>query len=234
VTNLEIEKSNSNESANNERIWKICIKLIQLIDEHENIRFQNKLHVIKIKMNFFQRFKNITTFFFCDVVFFFRVWLNIVFITYRMFFFIAQNHQDFFSNFKIFVHRKYDNVIFRINEDKNERINKNDFENVYCFLLNESSDEENILFQKRINKLSNKNETRNKNSIKHANFDKFTNVDDVLTKWLIRNLDDFRCICMSFFNVINKIDYSQFFATKLRFFFENNAISFFNVCQNIF
>jgi hypothetical protein len=100
-------------------------------------------------------------------------------------------------------------------------------------LLNEFSDEWNILFQKCINRLSNKNETRNENSIKHANFDKFTNVDDVLTRWLIQNLDYFRCIWMSSLNVTNKIDYSQLFAAELRFFFENNAISSFNVCQNI-
>ncbi len=71
VTNFEIEKSNSRESTSNERIRKICIKSIQLIDEHASICFQNKLHVIKIKMNLFSNFKNITTFFFCDVVFFF-------------------------------------------------------------------------------------------------------------------------------------------------------------------
>ncbi len=70
VTNFEIEKSNSNESTSNKRIRKICIKSIQLIDEHARICLQNKLHVIKIKMNFFQNFKNFATFSFNDVVFF--------------------------------------------------------------------------------------------------------------------------------------------------------------------
>jgi hypothetical protein len=196
VTNFKIEKSNSSESTSNKRIRKICIKSIQLIDEHASICLQNKLHVIKIKTNFFQRFENITTFFFCDIVFFFRLWSNIAFITYQMFLFIAQNHQNFFSVFKTRVHREYDHVIFIINESKNERIDKSDFKNVHDFLLNELSDEWNILFQKLINRLSNKNETRNENSIKHANFDKFTNVDDVLTKRSIQNLDDLRCIWM--------------------------------------
>jgi hypothetical protein len=54
-----------------------------------------------------------------------------------MFFFIAQNHQDFFSIFKNRVHHEYDNVNCIINENKNERIDKNDLENVYYFLLNE-------------------------------------------------------------------------------------------------
>jgi hypothetical protein len=100
-------------------------------------------------------------------------------------------------------------------------------------LLNEFSNEWNILFQKRINRLNNKSEIRNENSIKHANFDKFTNVDDILTKKLIQNFDDLCCIWISFFYVTDKIDYSQFFAAKLRLFFENNAINSFNVCQNI-
>jgi hypothetical protein len=150
-----------------------------------------------------------------------------------MFFFIAQNHQDFFLIFKIRVYREYNNINCIIDRCKSWKIDKNDFENIHCFLLNEFSDEWNILFQKRINRLSNENKIRNENSIKHANFDKFTNVDNVLTKKLIQNLDDFRCIWMSFFNVANKIDYSQFFAAKLRFFLENNAINFYNVCQNI-
>jgi hypothetical protein len=233
VTNFKIEKSNSDESTNNKRIRKICIKSIQLIDEHANICFQNKLHVIKIKMNFFQNFENITTFFFCDIVFFFRVWLNIAFIAYRMSFFIAQNHQNFSSIFKTRVHREYDYVIFIINKNKSEKIDKIDFKNVHDFLLSEFSNEWNILFQKRINRLSNKNEIRNENSIEHANFDKFTNVDDVSTKKSIQNLDDLRCIWMSFFYVTDKLDYSQFFAAELRFFLENNAINSFNVCQNI-
>jgi hypothetical protein len=38
---------------------------------------------------------------------------------------------------------------------------------------------------------------------------------------------------MSFFNVTNELDHSKFFAAKLWFFLENNAINFFNVCQNI-
>jgi hypothetical protein len=150
-----------------------------------------------------------------------------------MFFFIAQNHQHFFSIFKTRVHREYDHVIFIINENKSEKIDKSDFKSLHDFLLSEFSNEWNIFFQKRINRLNNKNETRNENSIKHANFDKFTNVDDVLTKKSIQDLDDFRCIWMSFFYVTDKIDYSQFFAAELRFFFENNAINFFNVCQNI-
>ncbi len=137
------------------------------------------------------------------------------------------------SIFKNRVHREYDHVIFIINESKNEKIDKSDFKNVHDFLLNKFLNEWNILFQKRINRLNNKNETRNENSIKHANFDKFTNVDDVFTRKSIQNLDDFRCIWMSFFYVTDKIDYSQFFAAKLKFFFEKNAINFFNVCQNI-
>jgi hypothetical protein len=71
--NFEIEKSNSNESASNERIKKICIKSIQLIDEHARICLQNKLHVIKIETNLFQSFKNLATFFLDDVVFFLDV-----------------------------------------------------------------------------------------------------------------------------------------------------------------
>jgi hypothetical protein len=145
-------------------------------------------------MNLFENFENITTFSFCEIVFFFRVWSNIAFITYRIFLFITQNHQNLFSIFKTCVHREYDYVIFIINENKNERIDKNDFKNVHDFLLSEFSNEWNILFQKRINRLSNKNEIRNENSIKHANFDKFTNVDDVLTRKLIQNFDDFRYI----------------------------------------
>jgi hypothetical protein len=39
VTNFEIEKSNSSESASNERIRKICIRSIQLIDKHASICF---------------------------------------------------------------------------------------------------------------------------------------------------------------------------------------------------
>jgi hypothetical protein len=116
---------------------------------------------------------------------------------------------------------------------KAKKLIKAILKNVHDFLLSEFSDEWNILFQKRINRLSNKNEIRNENSIKHANFDKFTNVDDVLTKKLIQNFDDLRCIWMSFFYVTDKIDYSQFFAAELKFFFENIAINFFNVCQNI-
>ncbi len=233
VTNFEIEKSNLNESTNNERIRKMCIKSIQLIDEHARIYLQNKLHVIKIKTNLFQSFKNLATFSLHDVVFFFDVWSDFVFITHRLFFFIAQNHQIFFSIFKIRVHREYDHINRIIDEDKNEKIDKNNFENIHCFLLNRISYEEYILFQKNINRLSNENKIRNENSIEHANFDKFTNVDRVLTKESIQNLDDFRCIWMSFFNVANEIDHSQFFAAELKFFLENNAIRSFNVCQNV-
>ncbi len=99
-----------------------------------------------------------------------------------MFFFIAQNHQDFFLIFKIRVHREYDQINRIIDEDKNERIDKNNLENIHCFLFNRVSYEEYILFQKNINRLSNESKIRNENSIKHANFDKFTNVDNVLTK----------------------------------------------------
>jgi hypothetical protein len=111
-----------------------------------------------------------------------------------MFFFIAQNHQDFFSIFKTRVHREYDHINRIIDENKSEKINKNNLENIHCFLLSRVLYEEYILFQKSINRLSNENKIRNKNSIKHANFDKFTNVDNVLTKESIQNFDDFRCI----------------------------------------
>jgi hypothetical protein len=111
-----------------------------------------------------------------------------------MIFFIAQNYQDFFSIFKTRVHREYDHINRIINENKNEKIDKNNLENIHCFLLSRISYEEYILFQKSINRLSNESKTRNENSIKHANFDKFTNVDNVLTRRSIQNLDDFRCI----------------------------------------
>jgi hypothetical protein len=150
-----------------------------------------------------------------------------------MFLFIAQNYQDFFSIFKTRVYREYDNVHCIINNNKSEKINKSDFKNIHYFLLSEFSNEWNILFQKRINRLSNKCEISNENSIKNTNFNKFANVNDVLTKESVQNFDDFCCIWMSFFNVTNKIDYSQFFAAELRFFFENNAINSFNVRQNI-
>ncbi len=182
VTNFKIEKSNSNESANNKYIRKICIRLIQLIDEHASIYLQNKLHVIKIKTNSFQNSENITTFFFCDVVFFFRVWSNIAFITHRMFFFIAQNHQKTFSIFKTRVHREYDDIDFIIDENKNRKINESDFQHVHDFLLSDSLNKWNILFQKRINELSNKCEISNEDSIKNTNFNKFANVNDVLTR----------------------------------------------------
>jgi dsDNA-binding SOS-regulon protein len=55
--------------------------------------------------------------------------------------FVAQNHQDFSSIFKTRVHREYDNINCIINESKSEIIDKNDLENVHCFLLNEFSHE---------------------------------------------------------------------------------------------
>jgi hypothetical protein len=58
-----------------------------------------------------------------------------------MSFFVAQNHQDFFSIFKTRVHREYDNINCIINESKSERIDKSDLENVHCFLLSELSHE---------------------------------------------------------------------------------------------
>ncbi len=54
-----------------------------------------------------------------------------------MFLFIAQNYQKKILIFKIRVHREYDNINYIINENKSERIDKSDFENVYNFLLNE-------------------------------------------------------------------------------------------------
>ncbi len=39
VTNFKIEKSNSSTSTSNERIKKICIESILLIDKHANICF---------------------------------------------------------------------------------------------------------------------------------------------------------------------------------------------------
>jgi hypothetical protein len=233
VTNFEIEKSNLNELTSNERIKKICIKSIQLIDKHASICFQYKLHVIKIKTNLFQNFKNLATFFLDDVVFFFHIWSDFIFIAHWMFLFVAQNHQDFFSIFKTRVHREYDNINCIINESKSEKIDKSDFENVHCFLLSEFSHEWNVFFQKRINRLSNKNEISNENSIKNTNFNEFANVDNILTRRSIQDFDDFCRIWMSFFNVTNEFDHSKFFAAKLWFFFENNAINFFNVCQNI-
>jgi hypothetical protein len=143
-----------------------------------------------------------------------------------MFLFIAQNHQDFFLIFKICVHREYDNIHCIINENKNEKIDKNDFENVHYFLLNEFSHEWNVFLQKRINRLNNKNEINNENSIKNTKFNKFANVDNILTRKSIQDFDDFCRIWMSFFNVINEFDHSKFFAAKLWFFFENNAINF--------
>jgi hypothetical protein len=38
---------------------------------------------------------------------------------------------------------------------------------------------------------------------------------------------------MSFLNVTDKIDHSQFLTAELRFFLENRAICSFNVCQDI-
>jgi hypothetical protein len=99
-----------------------------------------------------------------------------------MFFFIAQNHQDFFSIFKTRDHREYDYINRIINEDKNERIDKSNLENIHCFLLSRISYEEYILFQKSINELSNNDEIDDKNSIKHANFDKIARVNCVLTE----------------------------------------------------
>ncbi len=150
-----------------------------------------------------------------------------------MFFFIAQNHQNLFSIFKICVHREYDYMNCIIDDNKSEKIDKNNLENIHCFLLNRVSYEEYIFFQKNINELSDKNEFDDKNSIEHANFDKIARVNCVLTEWSIQNFNDFRRIWMSFFNVTNKIDYSQFFTAKLKFFFRNDAVDFFNVCQNI-
>jgi hypothetical protein len=56
-----------------------------------------------------------------------------------MFFFIAQNHQDFFSIFKTRVHREYDDIDFIIDENKNRRIDESDFQNVHDFLLSDFS-----------------------------------------------------------------------------------------------
>ncbi len=139
----------------------------------------------------------------------------------------------FFSIFKTRVHREYDNFNCIINKSKNEKIDKSDSENVYCFLLNEFSDEWNILFQKRINWLSNESEISNENLIKDTNFNKFANVNDILTKRLIQNLNHFCCVWMSSLNVTNNFDNSKLFAAELKFFFENNAIRFFDIDQNI-
>jgi hypothetical protein len=49
-------------------------------------------------------------------------------------------------------------------------------------LLSDSLNKWNILFQKRINELSNKCEISNEDSIKNTNFNKFANVNDVLTR----------------------------------------------------
>jgi hypothetical protein len=70
VTNFKIEESNSNKSTSNKCIKKIYIKSIQLIDKHSSIWLQSKLHVIKIKTNFFQNFENFVTFFLMTLYFF--------------------------------------------------------------------------------------------------------------------------------------------------------------------
>jgi hypothetical protein len=88
-----------------------------------------------------------------------------------MFFFIAQNHEDFFSIFKIHVYREYDYIICIIDKNKNKRIDKNNLENIHDFLLNEFSNEKKHIFlQKRINKLNNKSEINDKNMIKNTKF----------------------------------------------------------------
>ncbi len=89
-----------------------------------------------------------------------------------MSFFISQNHQNHFSIFKILVHREYNDVSCIINKNKRKKIDKSDFKSIYDFLLNEISHEKNILFQKRINELNDKNEIDNKNLIKFANINK--------------------------------------------------------------
>jgi hypothetical protein len=48
-----------------------------------------------------------------------------------------------------------------------------------------------FFFQKRINRLSNKNEINNENSIKNTNFNKLANVDNILTRRSIQDFDDF-------------------------------------------
>jgi hypothetical protein len=106
-----------------------------------NIYFQDKLYVIKIKMNLFQKFKNFATFFLMTSYFFSHLIKFHFYNVLSVFFFIAQNRQDFFSIFKTRVYREYNNVIFIINENKSERINKNNLENVYHFLLNKFSNE---------------------------------------------------------------------------------------------
>jgi hypothetical protein len=69
-----------------------------------------------------------------------------------------------------------------IDDNKSEKIDKNNLENIHCFLLNRVSYEEYIFFQKNINELSDKNEFDDKNSIEHANFDKIARVNCVLTE----------------------------------------------------
>ncbi len=191
VTNIKIEKSNSSKSTSNQRIKKINIEFIQLIHNYISIYFQNKFNIVKIKTNLFQRFKNFATLFFNDIVFFFNVKSNFVFVTYQMFFLISQNHQNLFSIFKTRVYREKYYVDFIIDENKRKRIDKSDFDNIHYFLLSEISDEEIILLQKRINELSDKNEINDENSIKDTNFDKITSVDRILTKNLIQNFNHF-------------------------------------------
>ncbi len=111
-----------------------------------------------------------------------------------MFFFIAQNHQDFFSIFKTRVHREYNYINRIIDENKNERIHKNNLENIHCFLLSRVLYEEYILFQKSINELSDKNEIDDENSIKHADFDKVARVNCILTERSVQNFNDLRLI----------------------------------------
>jgi hypothetical protein len=111
-----------------------------------------------------------------------------------MSFFIAQNHQNLFSIFKIRVHREYDHINRIIDENKSEKIDKNNLENIHCFLLNRVSYEEYILFQKNINELSDNDEIDDKNSIKHADFDKIARVNCVLTKRSVQNFNNFRRI----------------------------------------
>ncbi len=92
MTNLKIEKSNSSKSASNKNIRKINIESIQLIHKHTNVCLQNKLDIIKIKTNLFQRLKDFATFFFDDIVFLFSVRSDLALVTYRMFLLISQDH----------------------------------------------------------------------------------------------------------------------------------------------
>ncbi len=70
---------------------------------------------------------------------------------------------------------------------------------------------------------------------KHTNIclqNKITSVDAILTRRSIQYFDHFRRIRTSFFSVANKFDYSKIFAAELRFFFENDAVRFFDIREN--